>query len=235
MEDIKSLIDSFREYRDLLTPITANLRDFADTYDGLKGDIERLSAAFEGDVTGNLDRIYKTLSSEAEKAQNLSHEIDRFLARSEKYESEVTKLTATLGKLDGTLEALSKLESEAEAQIGKLESTLDERRKNYNLKELERTVANYQAGVTRVSEFINKDVTSSLQENNDKINSIKDGFDEIRSGIQSGNKNIAELISSFASTSDLLRKVTEGQSVNEAYIYEILDKWAADRGVKRKK
>ena len=65
MEDVKTLIETFKEYRDLLTPITENLRDFADTYDGMKGDIERLSAAFEGDVTGNLDRIYKTLSAEA--------------------------------------------------------------------------------------------------------------------------------------------------------------------------
>ena len=235
MEDVKSLIESFREYRDLLTPITESLRDFADTYDGLKGDIERLSAAFEGDVTGNLDRIYKTLSSEAAKAQNLSHEIDAFLARSEKYESEVEKLTSTLGKLEGTLDSLSRLEQEAETQIGKLESTLDERRKNYNLKELERTVASYQAGVTRVSEFINRDVASSLQENQDKLNSIKDGFEEIREEIRGGNRSVDELVSSFAATSDLLKKVTEGERVNEEYIYDILDKWAADRGVKRKK
>ncbi|HCU55836.1 MAG TPA: hypothetical protein DIC18_00705, partial [Clostridiales bacterium] len=204
-------------------------------YDGLKGDIERLSAAFEGDVTGNLDRIYKTLSSEAEKAQNLSHEIDRFLERSEKYERQVSSLTSTLGKLEGTLDALSKLESDAETQIGKLEATLDERRKNYNLKELERTVANYQASVTRVSDFINRDVASSLQENYDKLNVIKDGFDEIRSGIQEGNKNIDDLVSSFATTSELLRKVTDGKAVNDAYLYELLDQWAADRGIKRKK
>ena len=235
MEDVKTLIETFKEYRDLLTPITENLRDFADTYDGMKGDIERLSAAFEGDVTGNLDRIYKTLSAEAAKAQSLSQEIDKFLARSAKYESEAEKLGSTLAKLEGTLESLSRLESEAETQIGKLESTLDERRKNYNLKELERTVANYQAGVTRVSEFINRDVASSLQENVDKLNSIRDGFEEIRSGIETGNKGIEDLVSSFSTTSDLLRKVTEGETVNEQYIFDILDKWAADRGVKRKK
>ena len=235
MEDVKSLITAFKEYRDLLTPITENLRDFADTYDGMKGDIERLSAAFEGDVTGNLDRIYKTLSSEAAKAQSLSQEIDRFLARSARYESEAEKLSATLAKLEGTLESLSRLENEAETQIGKLESTLDERRKNYNLKELERTVANYQAGVERVGEFINRDVASSLRENVDKLNSIRDGVEEMRAGIESGNKSVETLAATFVTTSDLLRKLTEGETVNEGYIYDILDKWAADRGVKRKK
>ena len=216
MEDVKTLIETFREYRDLLTPITENLRDFADTYDGMKGDIERLSAAFEGDVTGNLDRIYKTLSAEAAKAQSLSHEIDSFLSRSERYEGELRKLSSTLSKLDGTLDSLSKLESEAETQIGKLESTLEERRKNYNLKELERTVANYQAGVIKVSEYINRDVVSSLQENNDKLNSIKDGMEELRSGLREGNQGVESLALSFAATSDLLRKVTEGEQVNEA-------------------
>lgn len=235
MEEMKTLIDSFREYRDLLTPITENLREFADTYDGLKGDIERLSTAFEGDVTGNLDRIYKTLSSEASKAQSLAQEIDRFLQKSAKYESEAEKLSATLGKLEGTLEALSRLENEAETQIGKLEETLDERRKNYNLKELERTVANYNAGVTKVSEFINKDVAGSLQENYDKLNGIKDRFSELEAGVKQGNKGIDELIASFETTSELLRKVTEGETVNEAYLFDILDRWAADRGVKRKK
>ena len=235
MEDVKTLIETFREYRDLLTPITENLRDFADTYDGMKGDIERLSAAFEGDVTGNLDRIYKTLSAEAAKAQSLSHEIDSFLSRSERYEGELKKLSATLGKLDDTLDSLSKLETEAETQIGKLESTLEERRKNYNLKELERTVANYQAGVTKVSEYINHDVVASLQDNNDKLNSIRDGMEELRVGLREGNQGMETLVESFASTSELLRKVTEGEKVNEAYIYDILDRWAADRGVKRKK
>jgi len=235
MEDVNGLITAFKEYRDLLTPITENLREFADTYDGMKGDIERLSAAFEGDVTGNLDRIYKTLSAEAEKAQSLSQEIDKFLARSARYESEAARLSATLTKLEDTLESLSKLEADAETQIGKLESTLDERRKNYNLKELERTVANYQAGVERVGEFINRDVATSLTQNVDKLNSIRDGVEELRAGIESGNRGVTELVATFATTSDLLRKVTEGERVNEEYIFDILDRWAADRGVKRKK
>lgn len=235
MEDVKALIESFREYRDLLTPVTENLREFADTYDSMRGDIDRLSAAFEGDVTGNLEKIYKTLSSEAAKAQSLAHEIDSFLAKSERYEKEVETLSRTLTRLEGTLEALSRLESEAEEQIGKLESTLDEKRKNYNLKELERTIGNYNAGVNRVAEFINKDVAASLAENNDKLNAIKARFNDLEEGVRQGNGSIEALVASFAATGDLLRKVTEGESVNEAYIYDILDKWAADRGVKRKK
>ena len=235
MEDVKALIESFREYRDLLTPVTEDLRAFADTYDGLKGDIERLSAAFEGDVSGNLDKIYKTLSSEAAKAQDLAHEIDAFLARSERYEKEAEALSRTLGKLEGTLDALSRLENEAETQIGKLEATLDEKRKNYNLKDLERTIGNYNAGVNKVAEFINKDVAASLTENADKLNGIKDRFGELENGMKEGNRAIDELAASFNATSDLLRKVTEGEQVNEAYIYDILDRWAADRGVKRKR
>ena len=235
MEDVKSLIEAFREYRDLLTPITANLREFADTYDGMKGDIERLNAAFEGDVTGNLDRIYKTLSAEATKAQSLSEEIDAFLLRSKKYEEDADRLTSTLGKLESTLSALSRLEGEAETQIGKLESTLEERRKNYNLKELERTVASYQAGVTKISEFINRDVAASMQENSNKLNAIKDRVEEIRSDLKEGNQGMEDLVESFRSTSELLRRVTENEKVNEEYIYDILDKWAADRGIVRRK
>lgn len=235
MQDVKDLIESFKEYRDLLTPITENLREFADTYDSLKGDIGRLSQAFEGDVTGNLDRIYKTLSGEAEKAQSLSKEIDAFLSRSERYAAEAEKLSSTLSRLERTLESLSEIENEAEAQIGKLESTLEEKRKNYNLKELERTVANYNAGVTRVAEFINKDVSQSLSDNSDKLNSIKDSFVALEDGVKKENESLDRLASSYTATSELLRKITEKESVNEEYIFDIMDKWAAERGVKRKK
>ena len=57
----------------------------------------------------------------------------------------------------------------------------------------------------------------------------------MRTGIESGNKSVEALAATFVTTSDLLRKLTEGETVNEGYIYDILDKWAADRGVKRKK
>ena len=74
-----------------------------------------------------------------------------------------------------------------------------------------------------------------MQDNNDKLNSIRDGMEDLRAGIREGNQGMEQLVSSFLSTSELLRKVTEGEKVNEEYIYDVLDRWAAERGIKRKK
>ena len=48
-------------------------------------------------------------------------------------------------------------------------------------------------------------------------------------------KAVAELTAMFAETSVLLRKAVENGSVNEQYIFDAFDKWAADRKVKIKK
>ncbi|MBQ9114425.1 MAG: hypothetical protein IJY07_00655 [Clostridia bacterium] len=77
--EVKLLIETFKSYRDLLTPIQSNLNDFIATYSGVQSDIDRLNQAFSGDARGNLDKIYRTLSSQAEKATDLSSQIDRFM------------------------------------------------------------------------------------------------------------------------------------------------------------
>ena len=48
-------------------------------------------------------------------------------------------------------------------------------------------------------------------------------------------KDIATLIATFAETTSLLKKVVEGSTVNEEYLFDAFDKWAADRKVKIKK
>ena len=48
-------------------------------------------------------------------------------------------------------------------------------------------------------------------------------------------KVIATLIEEFSKTSALLKKLVEGSSVNEEYLFDAFDKWAADRKVKIKK
>ena len=45
--DIQILIDSFKGYRDLLSPIQKNLSDFVQTFEFIRFDIEKLNTAFE--------------------------------------------------------------------------------------------------------------------------------------------------------------------------------------------
>ena len=77
--EVRILIETFKNYRDLLTPIQSNLNDFIATYSGVQSDLDRLNQAFSGDARGSLDKIYRTLSSQAEKASDLSTQIDKFL------------------------------------------------------------------------------------------------------------------------------------------------------------
>ena len=47
--------------------------------------------------------------------------------------------------------------------------------------------------------------------------------------------NIEELVERYNQSNLLLKNIVEKQDVNEQYIFDILDKWAKDRGVKTKK
>ena len=233
--EVKILIETFKSYRDLLTPIQSNLNDFIATYSGVQSDLDRLNQAFSGDARGSLDKIYRTLSSQAEKASDLATQIDKFMRMSGKYTEDISKLLNTVENVADKLENISELETKAETQLGKLESILDEKRKSYNVKELQRTLENYDDNVRKMNEFINKDVAEKVADSNQKINAVKSGSEALMKNISNQKGSIEELTSTYRETNRLLKQIVEKDDVNEQHLYEVLDKWAETRRVKIKK
>lgn len=232
--DVKVLVEAFKNYRDLLSPIQTNLSDFIDTYEQMRGDIERLNNSFSGDVKGNLESIYKNLSVQADKATDLSGRIDNFVKITNKYTADITKIIGMFERVEKNLVSVNELEAKAEEQIGKLDAILDDKKKNYNVKELQKTLDNYNENVQKVSEFINKDVADALMQNNKKLESLKSGNDNLFQRIEEENGNIEKLIESYDTTNVLLKNMVDKNGVNEEYIYDILDKWAQKKHKKKK-
>lgn len=233
--DLRILIETFKGYRDLLNPIQNNLHAFAETYDSLKNDIEKLNTAFEGDIKGNLEKIYKNLSSQAERATDLSSRIDNFIEMSNKYTNNVNRFISVFKKVSQRIETVNDMESRAEEQIGKLDAIIEEKKKSYNIKELQKTLENYNDNVQKVSEFINKDVTEALANNYKKLDTIKSGNDNIVKKLEEENSSIEVLLNNYKTTNQMLKKIVEKEDVNEEYIFEILDRWAEERKIKIKK
>ena len=127
------------------------------------------------------------------------------------------------------------MQTKAETQLGKLESILDEKRKSYNVKDLQRTLENYDDNVRRMNDFINKDVAEKVADSNAKINAVKSGSEAMLNRISQEKTSIEELTATYKETNRLLRQMIEKDDVNEAYLYDVLDKWATDRKVKIKK
>lgn len=234
-DDLKTLIETFKEYRDLLTPIEQSLRAFSTSIGSIKGDIQNLNSSFDGDLQGKLDKIYRELSSQAEKAKSLASEVDRFMASSNKYISSVDGLVNRFAKIEDKLNTVEALQEKAESQIGKLDAIIEEKRKSYDIKQLEKNLATYNVGVQKISEYINKDVADTLKDSSDRIRSIQDKNSNILEAISGEKESIGQLIESYKESNALIRKVVENRDVNEQYIFEILDKWALDRRVKTKK
>lgn len=234
-KEIKLLIDTFKEYRDLLTPIEQSLSAFSNSFASIKDDISQLNTGFDSNFQNKLDKIYSELSSQAEKSKALASQVDRFLSSSNKYLSSIDNLIDTCGKIENKLSIVDGIQSKAETQIAKLDTIIEEKKKNYDLKQLEKNIAQYNIGVEKVSEYINKDVIDTLKSSSDTIKQIQDKNRSIYTAIVEEKGSLDKLIETYTSSNQLLKKVVENNDVNEQYLFEILDRWAEDRKLKIKK
>ncbi|MBE5739175.1 MAG: hypothetical protein E7354_05565 [Clostridiales bacterium] len=233
--EIKVLIDTFKEYRDLIGPIEQSLKAFSLSFDSISEDLKNLNSGFDGNIQGKLDLIYKELSGQADKARTLTQEVDRFLSSTNRYVSGVDSLIKICEKIESKLSSLNSIEEKAEGQIEKLSNIIEEKKKTYDIKQLERKLEMYNVGVQKVSDYINKDVADALKNSSDTINQIRDKNNSIFEAITSEKGSIDKLAESYDNSSKLLKKIVENNDVNEEYIFEILDKWAESRKVKTKK
>lgn len=233
--EIKMLIEAFKEYRDLITPIEQNLKAFSVSFDSIRQDILSLNSGFDGSLQNKLDKIYKELSLQADKSKTLAGEVDKFMSSTNKYIAGVDNLINVCSKIEEKLERVNSLENKAEEQIEKLNTIIEEKRKSYDIKQLEKNLETYNVGVEKVTEYINKDVADVLKNSSEQINKIQDKNNSIFEAIVSEKGSIDKLVESYTSSNQLLKKIVENNDVNEQYIFEILDKWAEDRKLKIKK
>lgn len=234
-KDVQVLIEAFKGYRDLLTPIQLSLQELADTYSTMEENLTKLGATFNGDAKNKLEEIYANLASQTKKSTDLAANIDQFLKNSAKYSSDLKTMTSSLEELEKSLNNLNEIEDQAKSQMERLEKLIEEKKINYNVRDLQKSLDSYNTNVQKISDFINKDVASVLNENSRKIDSVKKDNEAIIKQIETENNSINELIGTFKSTNQLLQNTVNGESVNEEYIFAILDKWAVSRGVKIKK
>ena len=233
--EVNALIDAFVGYREMLVPIQADMHEFLNTYVAMKNDVDKLDEAFSGDVQAKLSEIYKLLASQAEKSEELVRKVDQFLRASGKYTEGVENIISKFEAVSARLAVVDDLEKRAEEQIGRLDTIIEEKRRNYNIKELEKSLDAYNANLEQVGDFINKDVAENIVSNTRAIQSIKDGNENIAKCLQDEKKSIDALAEAYVSSNEVLKKLVEKQDVNEEYIFEILDRWAEDRKVKTKK
>lgn len=234
-DEIKQLVSTFKEYRDLLTPIEKNLRDFSDTYQNLSGDIQKLSSSLGGNIQGKLDGIYTELSRQFEKSKDLSSQIESFVQKTNFYASALDKLQSAFEKIESKFVAIDAVEKKAEEQIEKLNVIVEEKKKNYDIKELEKNLEQYNKNVQQINNYINNDIASALKKSNEQVSQIKDKNESVLETLLEQNSNIEKLIESYCESNKILKTFVQKDDINQDYLFSILDKWANERGVKTKK
>jgi len=230
---IKQLIDTFIEYRNLLSPIQKNLSDFLASYNEVKSSIENLSLSFEGDLQKQLLSMFDRMERETKKAGELASQIDKLTTSTDKYAQGITQISAQFNRIEGRLGALLELDKRADEQFNKIDMIIEERGKSYNIKELSVAIEGYNKDIKKVSEFLNKDIGDVMMENGRQLGEIKKGLDEIVK--EQGGQDLKALLETNKESAAFLKKIVEDKDINEAYLFEVLDRWAEDRKVKVKK
>ena len=233
--EVNALIDAFVGYREMLVPIQTDMHEFLETYGAMKNDVDKLNTAFSGDVQGKLAEIYKLLESQAEKSEALTRKVDEFLKSTNKYTEEVDKLMTMFQGIQGRINDVNELEAKAEEQIQKLDTIIEEKRRNYDLKDLKKSLDQYNSNLQSVGDFINRDVADNIISNTKFIQEIKSGNENIAKRLEEEKLSIDALATSYVESNNLLKTIVEKQDVNEEYIFDILDRWAESRKVKTKK
>lgn len=233
--ELKELIEAFKSYRNLLSPIQQNLNEFMLTYVSTKSSIDNLNSAFGSGIKENLDVIHKNLSAQAEKASDLASRIDQFVKVTSKFSNDISRITEIFNNMEQRISKINEIENKAQVQIARLDTLMEEKSKSYNLKELQRTLDGYNSNVEKVSEFINKDVGDILTDSQSKLQVINKGIIDIIDNQKNEGQALEKLIQSYTTISAFLKIICEKQDVNEAYLFDMLDKWANDRKVKTNK
>ena len=234
-DSIKDLIDSFIEYRNLIAPLQESLHAVSKTYGEIRDDLDNLSKNFSGNAANQLERVHSTLNAQAKNGQELSRRIDEYAQSGEKYAQAVNDMSSRFTQVVNRIDSLQEIEKSARSQIERIDALIDEKKSSYDLKGLQKSLDGYNTNVEKISDFINKDIAAVLKDNADKIEAIRKENEELGKLVAQQGKDIATLISMFTQSTALLKKVVEGSTVNEQYLFDVLDKWAADRKVKIKK
>ena len=234
-KSIKELIDSFIAYRNLIAPLQESLHSVSKTYEEIRNDLDNLTKSFSGNAAGQLEKVHATLSAQAKSGQELGRRIEEYASSGEKYARAVKDMSSRFTEVVDRIDSLSEIEKNAQTQLARIDALIAEKRSSYNLKGLQKSLDDYNVNVEKISDFINKDIASVLKQNADKIEAIRKENEELSKTVAEQGKDITTLIAEFTNTSALLKKLVEGGSVNEEYLFDAFDKWAADRKVKTKK
>ena len=234
-KSIKELIDSFIAYRNLIAPLQESLHSVSKTYEEIRSDLDNLTKNFSGSAANQLERVHTTLSAQAKSGQELGRRIEEYATSGEKYAQAVKDMSSRFSDVVDRIDSLSEIEKNAQKQLARIDTLISEKSSSYNLKGLQKSLDDYNVNVEKISDFINKDIATVLKQNADKIEAIRKENEELSKTVAEQGKNIATLIAEFTNTSALLKKLVEGGSVNEEYLFDAFDKWAEDRKVKIKK
>lgn len=231
-EETKELIESFRAYRDLLTPVQKNLSDFVQTYDVMKENIDKLNIAFEGDVKGKIENLFENMAEQAGKTASLSGKIDELASATDKFAYETAKLGEAFERIETLAASVEKIEGDAQKQIAKLDKMVEEKSRSYDLNSLERSLESYNDGIKKVGEFINKDIAGALSGSNKQLDAMRGGLDAVVKAQTVSESSLEKLIGEHKAASEFLKTIVQKQDVNEAYLFDILDRWAQSRKLK---
>lgn len=217
-EVLTQIINHFAEERELLSQSVQGIEEFVKTYTELKIFLDDFKGKENINVSDNLSNINKELNAMNEivnsynsnlsgKYKKLQEDFDQLLKKYQTLETSQKKLTNFVDKIDNFMQVLTKLD----------------------LNEMAASLNNNQTKVEKLNALVEKDLKEQIEKNNKNVQSVIISFKQFIEASKKQQTEVNKIAQETKVTNDLLKEMSKSNNINQAVLFELMDKWAEER------
>ena len=95
--------------------------------------------------------MYKEISKQFEKTKELTTQIDNFSQKTNRFINQLDNLMGVFSNIENSINSINSIEKKADMQLDKLNTLMFEKRKNYDVKELEKNLESYNNNIQKIN------------------------------------------------------------------------------------
>lgn len=217
-EILTQIINHFVEERELLTQSVKGIEEFTSTYSELKTFLDDFKGNTNISVSDNLSTIGNELNlinttvnnyneNLSDKYKTLQEDFGKLLKKYESLTTSQDKLTNFIGKIDKFMQVLT----------------------NFDLNKIITNLNESQTKVESLIDLVETDLKNQIETNNTQIKNAINSFNLFIETSKNQQTAVEEIAQETKATNALLQKMSKSNNINEAVLFELMDKWSEER------
>lgn len=242
MEDkLKKVAQELGEQNTLMNEVNKNLLDFIDKYKLLQAELGKITAPDSVDLAKKINEVTSSIQKTQESVKLYSDRVDNGIESVNNIANGFEAVKNGLKEVEDRLFNTNKQSIEFLKAQEKTISTinnLDESVKtiqNIDFSNYETMIKTYTEKLGDLTNKVDDGLQKQLSDNSQKIEKIETAVEQLILDSFNQGKLLAELVDNIKKSNEVLLEVSRREYTYEESFKALMDKWADENGVKRKK